>query len=71
MKIQRLKASQNFTFYLKGRLLVVTSEEIIKISEEKMVKAVSVTTEEFKGIRTGRASSALLDRINVDYYGTK
>jgi ribosome recycling factor len=35
-----------------------------------MDKSVETTAGEFNGIRTGRASGALLDRIQVDYYGT-
>jgi len=38
--------------------------------EEKMKKTISVMKEEFTGIRAGRANPAILDRINVDYYGT-
>ena len=34
-----------------------------------MQKAVDVTKREFAGVRTGRASPALLDRVVVDYYG--
>ena len=37
----------------------------------KMRKAVAATKEEFAYIRTGRASPHLLDRIEIDYYGTK
>ncbi|MCC7075516.1 MAG: ribosome recycling factor [Acidimicrobiia bacterium] len=36
-----------------------------------MHKAVEVTKEEFAGIRTGRASPALVERMKVDYYGTE
>jgi len=39
--------------------------------EEKMRKAVSALKDEYNGLRTGRASPALLDRIRVDYYGEK
>lgn len=38
--------------------------------EELMQKAVQATQRNFNTIRTGRASSALLDRVLVDYYGT-
>jgi ribosome recycling factor len=38
---------------------------------DKMKKAVSVLHEELGGIRTGRASPAILSRISVDYYGTQ
>ena len=37
----------------------------------KMDKAVSVLKEELAGIRTGRATPALLSRLSVDYYGTQ
>ena len=38
--------------------------------EEAMQKAVEATQRSFNTIRTGRASTSLLDRINVDYYGS-
>jgi ribosome recycling factor len=36
-----------------------------------MQKSVDATQKSFNTIRTGRANSALLDRITVDYYGTE
>ncbi len=39
--------------------------------EEKMKKALSALKDEFNGVRTGRASPSLLDKIRVDYYGQK
>ncbi len=38
-------------------------------AEEKMKKAVAALKDEFKTLRTGRASSALFDRITVTAYG--
>jgi ribosome recycling factor len=38
--------------------------------EDHMQKAVEATQRSFNTIRTGRASSSLLDRIMVDYYGS-
>ncbi len=35
-----------------------------------MDKSVEAAAHEFNTVRTGRASTALLDRIQVDYYGT-
>ena len=35
-----------------------------------MGKSVDATHEHFNSVRTGRASAALLDRIQIDYYGT-
>ena len=36
----------------------------------KMGKTMEHVQREFSSIRTGRASTALLDGINVDYYGS-
>ena len=43
--------------------------EIISQTEHKMKATVEHTREEFVKIRTGRASTGLLDHITVDYYG--
>jgi len=36
----------------------------------RMDKSVETTHDHFNSVRTGRASAALLDRIQIDYYGT-
>jgi ribosome recycling factor len=46
-------------------------DEIIIQAEEKMKKAIEVAKKNFAGVRTGRASAALLDHVTVEYYGTK
>ncbi len=38
--------------------------------EPKMQRAVEAMERDFAGIRTGRASAALVERIMVEYYGT-
>lgn len=38
--------------------------------EERMKKSLAATETEFSSIRAGKASAALLDRIQVEYYGT-
>ncbi len=38
--------------------------------EEKMKKCLAATDREFSSVRAGRANATILDRINVDYYGT-
>ncbi|HNR65740.1 MAG TPA: ribosome recycling factor, partial [Atribacterota bacterium] len=43
--------------------------EIIKETEHKMKKAIDITQQELALIRTGRASTALVDKIKVPYYG--
>lgn len=39
-------------------------------AREKMAKAVEHLKNEYKGVRTGRASTALIDHLKVEYYGT-
>ena len=46
-------------------------DEILSELREKMTKTVEALEREFKRIRTGRASTALLDGIKVDCYDTK
>lgn len=45
-------------------------KELMKKSEEKMQKTLKVLENEYAAIRAGRANPAVLDKINVDYYGT-
>lgn len=45
-------------------------ETVTAETKSKMDKAVAVLQDELKGFRTGRASTALVDSIKVDYYGT-
>jgi ribosome recycling factor len=45
-------------------------EEIIKDTEERMNKSVHVFDSELSKIRTGRASTTIVEYISVDYYGT-
>jgi ribosome recycling factor len=46
-------------------------DELLEDAGERMAKTVSSTRNEFATVRTGRASPHLLDRVEVDYYGTK
>ena len=43
-------------------------DELLADAGERMTLTVESTNSEFATIRTGRASSALLDRVMVDYY---
>jgi ribosome recycling factor len=45
-------------------------KSILKEAEDRMKKAVEVVRQEFAKIRTGKATTALLDGIKVEYYGT-
>jgi ribosome recycling factor len=44
-------------------------DETLLDAEERMEKAVTVAKEDFGGIRTGRATPAMFNKIVVDYYG--
>ena len=46
------------------------SSEILADADHKMARAVEAMERDFQGIRTGRASTALVERIHVEYYGT-
>ena len=48
----------------------MTSQQIQKDCKDRMEKALDVFRNELKGLRTGRASPALLDAIRVEYYGS-
>ena len=41
-----------------------------KVYTEKMKKSIDSVASDFAAVRAGRANAAVLDRINVDYYGT-
>ena len=45
-------------------------DEIIKSAEHRMTSAIEILGRDLQSIRTGRATPTLLDRIQVDYYGS-
>jgi len=45
-------------------------EDFLTDAKRRMDRSIETTRGEFASVRTGRASTALLDRITVDYYGT-
>ena len=45
-------------------------KEIVTETESKMKKTLEVLQAELKTLRTARASTALVENIKVDYYGT-
>ena len=47
----------------------MNAKEVIKDTEIKMKKTLESTQREFSAIRTGRASTALVETLKVDYYG--
>lgn len=46
-------------------------KELVADGKRRMESAVDALRSEFNTVRTGRASTGLLDRLYVDYYGTK
>jgi ribosome recycling factor len=46
-------------------------DEFLADAMRRMDKSVEAAAHEFNTVRTGRASAALLDRIQIDYYGQK
>ena len=47
-----------------------TIQKLMHETEQRMGKTVEAMEADFKGIRTGRASPALIERVMVPYYGT-
>ena len=45
-------------------------DDILLDCEEHMEKAAEHLKHELRGVRTGRASPALVENIRVDYYGS-
>jgi ribosome recycling factor len=46
------------------------TKEILSTSKSKMQKAIDVLHDELRAVRTGRASTGLVENIKVEYYGT-
>ena len=46
------------------------TQEPLVAADHKMARAVEAMERDFGAIRTGRASTSLVERIHVDYYGT-
>jgi ribosome recycling factor len=46
-------------------------DDLLQDARERMHKSVDATRNEFATVRTGRASPHLLDRLEIDYYGTR
>ena len=42
----------------------------IKVYDERMLKTIEVVKANYASVRAGRANAAVLDRIQVEYYGT-
>ncbi len=49
---------------------MIDVSDVLTHGEEKMKKAIATLNKEFLTIRTGRANPAILDRVEVEYYGS-
>jgi ribosome recycling factor len=49
---------------------MLNADQIIKDCRAKMDKSVEHYDKELRGVRTGRATTALIDYVKVDYYGS-
>jgi ribosome recycling factor len=47
----------------------MSTQQVLKDMEARMTSAIDALGKDFASVRTGRASTALLDPIRVDYYG--
>ena len=45
-------------------------KQVLTETEDRMKKSIEVLEADLRGIRTGRASPALVERVRVEYYGT-
>lgn len=45
-------------------------EEVLLEAEDKMEKSIEFVMEQFSGLRTGKASPALVENIQINYYGS-
>jgi ribosome recycling factor len=46
-------------------------KDVLKDTEDRMKSALGVLEEDLRGMRTGRASPALVEKLHVEYYGTE
>jgi ribosome recycling factor len=47
------------------------TSDVLETADHKMARAVEAMERDLGGVRTGRASTSLVERINVDYYGSQ
>ncbi len=47
------------------------TQKILDETEVRMVKATKSTIHDFSSVRTGRANTSFLEKLTIEYYGTK
>lgn len=53
----------------KGHTIMETVNEVLSDANSKLQKSFDALKAQFAGLRTGKASPAMVDQIKVDYYG--
>src|SRR5438876_11854069 len=53
-----------------SNLISMTLQQVLDAMEEKMMKTLEVVHNEFATVRTGKASTSLVEHIQVEAYGT-
>lgn len=51
-------------------MIRLSSESLLKETEDHMNKSLDATKRELSTVRTGKATTALLDNVRVEYYGS-
>ena len=49
----------------------MTVDNVVSVTSKRMAAAITAMCDQFAGVRTGKASPALVEGIVVDYYGTQ
>lgn len=49
----------------------MNAQQLIKEAEDHMAKSLDAAKRELAGVRTGKATTGILDSVRVDYYGTQ
>ncbi|KKL52950.1 hypothetical protein LCGC14_2280340 [marine sediment metagenome] len=47
------------------------TQKILDETDVRMIKAIKSTVNDFASVRTGRANTSFLEKLTIDYYGTK
>ncbi len=53
------------------RGLIMPTNKVVADTESKMKKAIEILQDELKTVRSGRASTGLVENIKADFYGTR
>jgi ribosome recycling factor len=64
------QASVGHDSQLKKKEKPMDIDTVLLETEEKMTKSIEYLQREYRGVRTGRANTALLEYVKVEYYGS-